>query len=93
MKPGIFSLNGSNMPVIHLKSSFIAIKEKYVGQPITKNIKQLMYQEFDILFERFELKDLQIYIKQNFDNSFEIIPVRAIDKWALRGILLTDEIE
>ena len=92
LEPGTFTFFSG--PVIHLKSSFLAIKEKYVGQPLTKVMREELYQELEILFDRFDLKDLQVFIKQKKEDphTIEIIPVRTIDKWALRGILLTDEI-
>ena len=93
MEPGTFSLYVPLLPVIHLKSAFISIKEKYVGQQLTKATKEELYQEFEILFERFDLKNLQIIIVQKDDHTIDINPVRPIDKWALRGILLTDEFE
>ena len=93
MEPIFSSPDGPSMPVIHLKSSFFAIKEKYHLHRLTKAAKEKMYQDFQILFERFDLKELQIFIKQKDDHTIEIIPVRTIDKWALRGILLTDEME
>lgn len=91
--PGVYSIiPGVQMKILILKESFVAIKERYLLEPATKENREAMYQEFRILFDEFDLKDFLFFIKQNkYPHTIEIIPVRTIDKWAMRGILFTDD--
>jgi hypothetical protein len=92
MEPGVYTSGPDRGPIIHLKSAILAIEAKYVMQQFTKVIRQQIDEDLRLVFERFDLRDFQFTVVENREaHTIEIKPIREIDRWALRGILLTNE--
>lgn len=71
-----------------LRRDFLAIREKYLCQSMTKDNIERMNNEFRQLFNYFNLSDLEFYLKKDSENSIIIFePIRQIDKLAVKGIL------
>lgn len=80
--------NEFKFEIFDLKVEFLAIQARFVNKPLTRNTIGELYQEYDILFKRFDLEEFKfILIKNKEMGIIEFKPMRNIDNWILKGIL------
>lgn len=75
-----------NIELTDIKTEFLKIQNKYVGKMLTKATIDNIYCEFDYLLNYFGLADLKWTLDIN-NNTITFIPIRAIDKYCILGIL------
>lgn len=69
-----------------LKTEFLEIKDGFTGRPITLMLLDEINNRYYDLFHHFNLSDLQWRITNN-ENSIQFSPIRAIDHYAINGII------
>lgn len=87
-KLGISVVNGSRFEVQYrdLKTDFFAIQNDFVGKPLTMVMMEEINMRYHNLFNHFDLLDLQWRLTRS-ENSIIFTPIRAIDQYAINGIL------
>lgn len=87
-KLGISGVSGSIFEVQYrdLKTEFIAIQNDYVGKQLTMVVMEEINNRYHNLFNHFDLRDLQWRLIRG-ENSITFTPIRAIDQYAINGIL------
>lgn len=69
-----------------LKTEFLAIQNNFIGKPLTMVMMEEISSRYHNLFNRFNLRDLQWRLTR-CENSIIFTPIRAIDQYAINGIL------
>lgn len=69
-----------------LKTEFLAIQNDYIGKPLTMVLMEEINSRYYNLFNHFDLRDLQWRLTRGV-NSIIFTPIRAIDQYAVNGIL------
>jgi hypothetical protein len=76
--------------IVGIESEFNELIKKYLNNidqyPRDKFFEEMIYDEFYYFFERWELTDIKFRLIFHED-KIEFIPLRMIDKLAIRGIL------
>lgn len=87
-KLGISVVSGSIFEVQYrdLKTEFFAIQNDYIGKPLTMVLMEEINSRYYNLFNHFDLRDLQWRLTRG-ENSIIFTPIRAIDQYAVNGIL------
>ena len=87
-KLGISVVSGSIFDVQYrdLKTEFLAIQNDYLGKPLTMIMMEEISSRYHNLFHHFDLRDLQWRLSRG-ENSIIFTPIRAIDQYAINGIL------
>jgi hypothetical protein len=88
IKLGIPNVIGSAYGIQYrdLKTEFLAIQNDFVGKPLTIVIMEEINSRYQNLFNHFGLRDLQWRLIRG-ENSVVFTPIRAIDQYAINGIL------
>lgn len=73
---------------MNLKNEFLEISYKYKAKELTLFNRERYKHELYKLFQSYDLLDLKYKININLDNdSFDIIPIRTIDKYIFNYLL------
>ena len=69
------------------KESFYALRKKYEYRSLTALLKESFFVEFEELLKKYDLTDFKynVIFRQE---SIEIKPIRTIDEYTLKGLML-----
>lgn len=77
----------TEVKVCSLKESFISLQNEFTGKMISKATLEDLNHRYKVLFYRFGLENLQWRLSCDM-NTVTFTPIRAIDQYAIQGILL-----